>query len=50
MDDEKPWELFNNSNLDKLNLVLAQLVVMVQDIASAGTIFTGYLQDYSATL
>lgn len=35
VDDEKPWELFNVSNLDKLEKVLAQLVVMVQDIALA---------------
>jgi methionyl-tRNA synthetase len=35
VEDEKPWELFNVSNLDKLEKVLAQLVVMVQDIALA---------------
>lgn len=35
VDDEKPWELFSVSNLDKLEKVLAQLVVMVQDIALA---------------
>lgn len=35
VDDEKPWELYSKSNLDKLNVVLAQLVVMVQDVALA---------------
>ncbi|EKD78464.1 MAG: hypothetical protein ACD_41C00345G0012 [uncultured bacterium] len=35
VDDEKPWELYSNSNLDKLSVVLAQLVVMVQDIGLA---------------
>lgn len=35
VDDEKPWELYSKSNLDKLQRVLAQLVVMVQDIGLA---------------
>ena len=35
VDDEKPWELYSKSNLDKLQSVLAQLVVMVQDIGLA---------------
>ncbi|EKD76312.1 MAG: hypothetical protein ACD_43C00156G0002 [uncultured bacterium] len=35
VDDEKPWELFSVSNLDKLEKVLAQLVMIVQDIALA---------------
>jgi len=35
VDDEKPWELYANSNLDKLGQVLARLVVMVQDISLA---------------
>ncbi|MBI4406929.1 MAG: methionine--tRNA ligase [Candidatus Kerfeldbacteria bacterium] len=47
VDDEKPWELFNNSNLDKLSLVLAQLVVMVQDIALA---LEPFLPDTSKTI
>lgn len=47
VDDEKPWELFNNSNLDKLNKVLAQLVVMVQDIALA---LEPFMPDTSKTI
>lgn len=35
VDDEKPWELYSKSNLDKLSVVLAQLVAMVQDIGLA---------------
>ncbi len=35
VDDEKPWELHSKANTEKLERVLAQLVVMVQDIALA---------------
>lgn len=35
VDDEKPWELYSKANTEKLAKVLAQLVVMVQDIALA---------------
>ncbi|MFA6475502.1 MAG: methionine--tRNA ligase [Patescibacteria group bacterium] len=35
VDDEKPWELFTKSNPEKLSLVLAKLVVLVQDIGLA---------------
>jgi methionyl-tRNA synthetase len=35
VDDEKPWELYSKSNTEKLTVVLAKLVVMVQDIALA---------------
>ncbi|MBI2415360.1 MAG: methionine--tRNA ligase [Candidatus Kerfeldbacteria bacterium] len=35
VDDEKPWELYAVSNVDKLQTVLGKLVVMIQDIALA---------------
>lgn len=35
VEDEKPWELFSVSNIDKLQQVLGKLVVMIQDIALA---------------
>lgn len=47
VDDEKPWELFNVSNTDKLQRVLGQLIVMVQDIALA---IEPFMPNVSATM
>lgn len=47
VDDEKPWELYAKSNLDKLSKVLAQLVVMVQDISLA---LEPFMPEVSATI
>lgn len=35
VEDEKPWELFAVSNIDKLSTVLQKLVLMIRDIALA---------------
>lgn len=45
--DEKPWELFATSNVDKLQTVLGRLVVMVRDIALA---LEPFMPGVSATL
>lgn len=47
VDEDKPWELFATSNIDKLQMVLGRLVVMVRDIALA---LEPFMPTISATL
>ncbi|MFA5995275.1 MAG: methionine--tRNA ligase [Patescibacteria group bacterium] len=50
VENEKPWELFAVSNIDKLTKVLTKLVLMIRDIALAIEPFmpttSGILQDH----